>query len=53
MTAILTGMDEPLGHKIGNGLEVYEAIETLQGKGPKDLVDVTVEIGAHLYVMQN
>lgn len=48
MTAILTGMDEPLGHKIGNGLEVYEAIETLHGKGPKDLVDVTVEIGAHL-----
>ena len=48
MTAILTGMDEPLGHKIGNGLEVYEAIETLQGQGPKDLVDVTVEIGAHL-----
>src|SRR3989339_713109 len=48
MTAILTGMDEPLGHKIGNGLEVYEAIETLQGKGPQDLVDVTVEIGAHL-----
>jgi pyrimidine-nucleoside phosphorylase len=50
MTAILTGMDEPLGHKIGNGLEVYEAIETLSGKGPKDLVDVTVEIGAHLLV---
>ncbi|TNF09267.1 MAG: pyrimidine-nucleoside phosphorylase [Bacillota bacterium] len=48
MTAILTGMDEPLGHKIGNGLEVFEAIETLHGKGPKDLVEVTVEIGAHL-----
>ncbi|MCR3905813.1 MAG: pyrimidine-nucleoside phosphorylase [Tenericutes bacterium] len=48
MTAILTGMDEPLGHKIGNALEVYEAIETLNGQGPKDLVDVTIEIGAHL-----
>jgi len=48
MTAILTGMDEPLGHKIGNALEVYEAIETLNGEGPKDLVSVTVEIGAHL-----
>jgi len=50
MTAILTGMDEPLGHKIGNGLEVYEAIETLLGRGPEDLVHVTVEIGAHLLI---
>jgi len=50
MTAILTNMDEPLGHKIGNGLEVYEAIETLKGNGPKDLVDVTIEIGAHLLI---
>jgi len=48
MTAILTGMDEPLGHKIGNGLEVYEAVETLKGEGPEDLVAVTIEIGAHL-----
>lgn len=48
VTAILTGMDEPLGHKIGNALEVYESIETLKGNGPKDLVDVTIEIGAHL-----
>lgn len=48
MTAILTGMDEPLGHKIGNALEVYEAMETLRGNGPQDLVDVCVEIGAHL-----
>ena len=50
VTAILTGMDEPLGHKIGNGLEVYEAIETLQGKGPKDLREVTLVIGEQLLI---
>lgn len=47
MTAVLTNMDEPLGHKIGNGLEVYEAIETLNGNGPKDLIEVCSEIGAY------
>lgn len=50
MTAVLTNMNEPLGHKIGNGLEVYEAIETLQGHGPKDLAEVSAIIGAHLLV---
>lgn len=53
VTAILTSMDEPLGHKIGNGLEVYESIETLKGNGPKDLVDVTVTIGAQLLLDAN
>lgn len=53
MTAILTDMDEPLGHKIGNGLEVYEAVKTLQGQGPSDLVEVTIEIGAHLLLDAN
>lgn len=43
--AILTNMDEPLGFNIGNSLEVIEAIETLKGNGPSDLVEVCYEIG--------
>jgi pyrimidine-nucleoside phosphorylase len=50
VTAILTSMEEPLGHYIGNGLEVYEAILALSGKGPKDVLEVTNVISSHLLV---
>lgn len=50
MTAILTNMEEPLGYAVGNSLEVIEAINTLNGKGPKDLEDLCLEIGAYLVV---
>lgn len=50
VTAILTSMEEPLGVMIGNGLEVYEAIETLKGNGPKDVVLISAAIGAELLV---
>ena len=42
--AILTNMDVPLGKMVGNNLEVVEAIETLKGRGPEDLIAVVVEI---------
>lgn len=49
--ALITEMDIPLGHNIGNSLEVIEAVETLKGYGPKDLTDVCVELGANLLFM--
>ncbi len=48
MTAILTNMDEPLGLAVGNSLEVIEAINTLNGNGPKDFTDLCLEVAAHL-----
>ncbi|MGI6230697.1 MAG: pyrimidine-nucleoside phosphorylase [Tractidigestivibacter sp.] len=44
--ALITNMDRPLGHCIGNALEVQEAVRTLQGEGPDDLTDVCVELAA-------
>lgn len=53
VSAILTNMDEPLGHMIGNSLEVYEAVKTLQNKGPKDLLEICLQIGSQLLVDSN
>ena len=51
--AILTNMDVPLGKMVGNNLEVVEAIETLKGRGPEDLIVVVVEIASTmLYLAQ-
>ncbi|WP_131765566.1 thymidine phosphorylase [Candidatus Protofrankia californiensis] len=49
--ALLTGMDAPLGRTAGNALEVVEAVETLRGGGPADLVEVTVALARRMLVL--
>lgn len=46
--ALITNMDLPLGRSIGNSLEVIEAVETLQAKGPEDLTELCLHLAANM-----
>ncbi len=48
IVALITDMNTPLGNTIGNSLEVIEAIETLKGKGPGDLTELSVALSANI-----
>ena len=51
MVALITDMDQPLGRKVGNALEVEEVLEILNGQGPVDLRELCDELSAWMFLL--
>src|SRR2546430_10840748 len=51
VVAVISDMDEPLGHAVGNALEIREAMATLRGDGPPDFVQLVVEASTQLLTL--
>lgn len=48
--ATISNMSQPLGYAIGNSLEVKEAVDTLNGNGPEDLLELCLQAGSHMLI---
>lgn len=51
VVAVLSDMSQPLGYKVGNFLEIEETIDSLEGKGPKDVMELTYRLGSWMLVL--
>jgi pyrimidine-nucleoside phosphorylase len=53
MCAVISNMDEPLGYAVGNILEVQEAVATLRGEGPADVLEICYALGSRMLVLSD
>ena len=51
VVALLTDMNQPLGRKAGNAMEIAESIEVLAGGGPADLRDLCLDLAAWMFYL--